>query len=112
MDDLLNKIKTCIGTKYGAQKKLADYLGIHPNVITNWMNGSNKSYRKHIDKIAEYFNVSVEWLKGETDIKKEPALPEEIELSELRKQAYALLENVSEEKLAKRMAALEALFDD
>ncbi|MEG0485780.1 MAG: helix-turn-helix transcriptional regulator [Oscillospiraceae bacterium] len=64
MDKTLEIILDCIGTKHGAGKELAEYLEISPNVITNWKNGSNKSYRKHLKKLAEYFNVSIDYLLG------------------------------------------------
>ena len=69
MDDTLERIVKCIGPKHGAKKQLAEYLGIHPNVITNWLNGRNRSYRRYLDEIAQYFNVSVSYLKGNTDQK-------------------------------------------
>ena len=63
MDDTLKKIVECIGPKHGAKKELAGHLGIHPNVITNWLNGRNKSYRRYLNEIANYYGVSVEYLK-------------------------------------------------
>lgn len=65
MDDILKRIAECIGPKHGAKKELADHLGIHPNVITNWFNGRNKSYRRYLPEIAAYYKVSEEYLKGE-----------------------------------------------
>ena len=53
------------------QKELCDYLGIKKNAFTNWKNGSNTSYIKHLPKIAEFFDVSTDYLLGKTDIKKE-----------------------------------------
>ena len=75
MDKTLELIIDLIGPKHGATKELAEYLGITPNVVTNWKNGSNKSYRKYLKEIADYFEVSVEYLKGNenADIKKAPA---------------------------------------
>ena len=72
MDELLNRIIGCIGGKHGASKALADYLGIHPNVITNWKNGRNKSYRGYIDEIAKYFNVSENYLLTGEESKEKP----------------------------------------
>lgn len=65
MDDMLKRITGCIGSRHGAKKELADHLGIHPNVITNWLNGRNKSYRRYLPEIAAYYGVTVEYLKGE-----------------------------------------------
>lgn len=69
MDILLERIVECIGPRHGAKKDLADYLGIHPNVITNWLNGRNRSYRRYVKDIAAYFNVTVDYLLGNTDQK-------------------------------------------
>lgn len=78
MDDILNRILECMGPQHGAGKELADHLGISPNVITNWKNGSNKSYRKYIKEIAKKYNVSVDYLLGKEEQKeKEPDLTDE-----------------------------------
>ena len=61
MDEMLTRIFRCLGSKRGAQKDLANYLGIHPNVITNWKNGSNKSYRGYVNEIADYLGVPVDF---------------------------------------------------
>ena len=50
MDIVLTRILECMGNKYGSGKDLADFLGISGNVITNWKNGSNHSYLKHLKK--------------------------------------------------------------
>lgn len=73
MDIVVERIVECIGPRHGAVKELADALGVHPNVITAWKNGSLKSYRKYLPEIAVFFDVSVEWLTGQTDTKKDPA---------------------------------------
>ena len=67
MDILLERIVECIGSKHGAKKELAGYLGIHPNVITNWLNGRNKSYRRYVNEISSFYGVSSDYLLGKTD---------------------------------------------
>lgn len=64
MDEMLGRILECMGPTHGAGKALADHLGISPNVITNWKNGSNRSYRKYIRQIAEFYGVSEDYLRG------------------------------------------------
>lgn len=71
MDEMLKRVLDCMGPVHGAGKELADYLGISPNVVTNWKNGSNRSYRRYLKQIAEHYGVSVAYLSGETDSKKE-----------------------------------------
>lgn len=67
MDILLERIVDCIGPKHGAKKELAENLGIHPNVITNWLNGRNKSYRRYVNEISSFYGVSSDYLLGKTD---------------------------------------------
>jgi transcriptional regulator with XRE-family HTH domain len=51
--------------------KLAEQIGMPPNVVTDWKNGRLKSYTKYAAQIADYYNVSLDWLSGKTDIKKD-----------------------------------------
>lgn len=46
------------------QKELTDYLGVGKQTVSDWKNGKTKSYLKHIDKIAYFFNVSIDHLLG------------------------------------------------
>lgn len=66
----------------GEKSKFASSLCLPHNVVAEWINGKNKSYRNHLYQISDKYNVSVEWLKGETDIKEKPNLNEgELDLS-------------------------------
>ena len=94
MDEMLLRILDCIGPKHGAIKDLANYLNVSPNVITNWKNGSSRSYRKYVHQIAEYFDVSVDYLLGK---EKEPAtdsdgfrLEDDIDLTDRQNEFNAL----------------------
>ena len=51
-----------------APNKVASELGVTSGTATKWKNGAVPQDRT-IKKIADYFGVSVEYLKGETDIK-------------------------------------------
>lgn len=57
-----------------SQKGLADYLGVKQQAVTNWKQELNTAYTKYIHGIAEYLGVSVEYLRGETDIKQKPSV--------------------------------------
>ena len=75
MDVMLQRILELIGDKHGATKQLAEAIEVSPNTISNWKSGTNKSYTKKTDKIADYYGVSVDWLCGRSDdreIKKAP----------------------------------------
>lgn len=64
MEKILKKILEELELQDKKQKDLCDYLGINSNVFTSWKNGRNKSYTKHLPKIAEFLGVTVEFLLG------------------------------------------------
>lgn len=46
------------------QKDLTDFLGLTKNTFTNWKGGASESYKKYLPQIADFFNVSVDYLIG------------------------------------------------
>ena len=70
---VLDRISKLLKEQHKKQKDLTDYLGISKNIFTNWNSGASKSFLKYIDKIAEFLNVSTDYLLGKTDIKDAPA---------------------------------------
>lgn len=80
MDIMLKRILSLIPQKpdgkfvHGALKEFAKQLGLKSgNVISDWMSGRSKSYRDKAYVISEKYNVSVEWLTGESDVKEKTA---------------------------------------
>lgn len=67
MDITVKRIFYLLENRKIEQKELADYLGTNKQTITDWKRGKTKSYNKNIDKIAEFFGVSVDYLLGLTD---------------------------------------------
>ena len=61
---VLNKIIELLKTQNKKQKDLTDYLGLTKNTFTNWKAGNNQSYKKYLPQIAEFFNVSIDYLLG------------------------------------------------
>lgn len=62
--DTLSKILNLLKEQKKTQKQLTDYLGVGKTVFTGWKSGVNNSYLKHIGKIAEFLNVSTDYLLG------------------------------------------------
>lgn len=60
----LDKILTLLKEHGKTQKQLMEYLGLGKTAFTGWKSGENTSYKKHIDKIAEFFDVSTDYLLG------------------------------------------------
>lgn len=61
---VLTKILQLLDEKHVQQKDLSNYLGLSKNTMTGWKNGNNTSYMKYLPKIAEFFDVSVDYLLG------------------------------------------------
>ena len=62
--EVLDRIIQLLKENKKKQIELTNYLGISKNAFTNWKIGDNTSYMKHLPKIAEFFNVSVDYLLG------------------------------------------------
>lgn len=62
--DTMNKIIYLLDKNKKKQKELTDYLEIDKSTFTAWKNGKNKSYTKHLSKIAQFFGVSTDYLLG------------------------------------------------
>ena len=73
-----------------------DYLGLGKTAFTGWKNGANMSYRKHIDKIAEFLGVSTDYLLGVETEQKNP-LPGANE--ERIKELYNMTSDLTDEEL-------------
>ncbi len=69
------------GTKPNA---VAKQLGISSASVTKWKNGSQPS-SANLNKIAGYFNVTVDYLLGNTGKKEKPYADEDEELAEYLK---------------------------
>lgn len=66
----LDKIKQLLKEQKKSQKDLTDYLGLKKSTFTSWNAGLNTSYNKYIGKIAEFLDVTSDYLLGKTDERK------------------------------------------
>lgn len=67
MDDTVKKILSCMKMRNITDKQLTKDIGINKSAVTDWKTGKTKSYKKHIDKIADYLGVSSDYLLGRSD---------------------------------------------
>lgn len=101
MDITLERILSLIPKKpdgayvHGAKAEFADSLGMSRNLVTMWENGQSQSYRNKLHEIAAKYHVSVEWLKGETNIK----TPFDLQLFADKKMLMAAIDTMSKEEL-------------
>ena len=107
MDIVLERVLSLIpkgkNGKYahGAKVKFAKSIGYNDgSIVSMWENGTSVSYTKKLHQIADIYNVSVEWLKGETDdpsIKKAPGINAE-GLSAARKALLDAVDGLTDEQ--------------
>lgn len=69
------RINTLFAKHNKSQKELAEYIGVLPNVISYFCKGTRTPNTEQIIKIADFFDVTTDYLLGLTDIKKEEPAP-------------------------------------
>ena len=105
MDVLLERMLSFIPKKengkyvHGAKKQFCEKIGAPTNIVSEWEAGKTKSYRNYVHSVAMAYNVSVEWLKGESDEKEKSPTPDGEGLTETQKKAWELIRNLDDEKL-------------
>lgn len=98
MEITLTRIMEELKWQKKMQYELTDYLGINYSSFAAWKAGRNKSYLKYLHAIADFLDVSVEYLKGETDEKKKPSADKGEELTNEKRLIGALYDQVPKEK--------------
>jgi hypothetical protein len=112
MDITLERILSLLPRKpdgklvHGARSEFARSIELPSNIFAEWISGRNASYKNYLYQIADKYNVSVEWLKGETDIKEKPT--PKGELSGKAAELVELFEKASPELRAAALAVLRA----
>jgi len=67
MDIYKNRILPLFQASGISDAELERKIGIKPKKINDWNAGRTKSYEKYIPQIAAFFNVSTDYLLGNTD---------------------------------------------
>lgn len=80
-------------TPSGAAKQ----IGFNRASITMWKNTGNPPKPELLNKIADYFHVSTDYLLGKTDQKEEPSVREDDELAERFMAAFSRLTSEQQE---------------
>ena len=70
MDIFNDRIKPLFEKSNLSNKDLEIKIGLPRSIIYDWSNGRSKSYNKYIPQIAEFFDVSIEYLTGKSENKK------------------------------------------
>ena len=88
--------------KHKSPNAVAKELGIPSGSITNWKNGTNPRHGTLL-KIADYFDVSVDYLLGKTPSSERDDIPED------EKRLRDLLSQMSEEQLQTALKIISAI---
>ena len=67
-----NRLKKLRTQKGLTQQQISDYLNIPRTTYSGWERGAQEPNFTMISTLAELFNVSIDYLLGETDIKNKP----------------------------------------
>lgn len=95
------KIKKLRELKGTTQEDLAKFLGVAPQTVYKYEKNINEPDLKTTSKIAEYFNVTTDYLLGRTDIPNElhQAASSDIDLAKLAEmdpnKKKAITENIN-----------------
>ena len=102
MDYTLEKIKSLLSQRHGAQRDLVARLGVSKQTVSNWVNGRAKSYNDYLPQIAEFFGISIAELVP-------PSKNPQIQLADLSSDELAMLKAFREADPALQRAALSVL---
>ena len=86
----------------------AESLNTDIVTILSWVKGASTSCYDKISEIADFFDVSIHYLLGKTD-DPAPVPAPDASLTQKQKEALDMLENLSDENLAKAIDYLELL---
>lgn len=106
---MIERIRNELELQGKTQKDLMNYLGKSENLFTEWNAGRTKSYTKYVYQIAEFLNVSVEYLKGDTDIKKEATIGD---LDNEKKKLIEIIDSLPEDDRQKIIEYARLLAND
>jgi transcriptional regulator with XRE-family HTH domain len=85
-------------------------LSIPRSTIYDWRKGRSRSYKKYAIELAEFFGVSIDYILGKTNIKKEPDTNKGVELTTEQQEIMNLIMRLNPEQLKGFRAFLDTMF--
>ena len=102
----------------GISKKLSEATGISSGNISDWKKGRSKPTAEALTLIADYFDVSVDYLLGRepsSETKKDgsvEALPSAASFSSSQKQLVELAESLTDEEIKKILSYIRFVLSE
>ena len=115
MDYTAQKIKELVSQRRGAQKDLAEYLGVNTQKISSWTHGVVKSYQKYLPQIAAFFGIPVSELFSpaeDEDAQESPEISQEQSTFIGRMNALFYETGVKKTFVADRLNRNRTIFND
>ncbi|WP_434642683.1 helix-turn-helix domain-containing protein [Thermoanaerobacterium thermosaccharolyticum] len=69
MDTFKDRLKQLRNEKNLTQEELAKYIGTTRATLASWETGRREPDMETLRKLSDYFNVTLDWLMGNTDIR-------------------------------------------
>ncbi len=104
--DTLTKILGIMKEQRVSQQEICRYLNLTKQTFSDWKSGKSESYLKYLPQIAEYLDVSVDYLLGKTPSPERENIPED------EKRLRELLSQMSEEQLQTAYKILYAIAEE
>ena len=101
------RLKELRSNKGISQAKLAKELGVSVGAVGNWESGIRLPDAKTIQRIADYFNATTDYLLGRTDEKK--TAPNELSLSTEQQDLITSVSELPAEDVKKTLEYVEFL---
>jgi len=76
----MTKILSLLVESGKSQKELCDFIEVPPSVFSDWKSGKSKSVKQYIDRIAEFFGCTVDYLLGASQGNEATLSPNELRL--------------------------------
>lgn len=113
MCTLYENIITLCKSKGITGSKMCSDLGISRSILTGLKNGTKKSVSSEtLQRFADYLGVTTDYLLGKetAENKKSPA-PEGAELSDIKREAWELIQKMDDATLVKFIAGAKAMLE-
>lgn len=65
---IVQRIEEMLKTEGLTQSKLASVIGVNQSTVCNWLNGKKEPSIESLWKLADFFDVSVDYLIGRKEI--------------------------------------------
>lgn len=104
--DTLTKILGIMKEQRVSQQEICQYLNLTKQTFSDWKSGKSESYLKYLPQIADYLDVSVDYLLGKTPSPERENIPED------EKRLRELLSQMSEEQLQTALKIISAIAEE